>query len=417
VTETPLAPDAQLLALAERAFDPGPPERVAVAVSGGSDSMAALHLMTQAGFWPHAVTVDHGLRAEAGQEAAFVAGVCDRLDVPHVTLRWEHGAIEGNLQDAARVARYRLIAEWATAEGISHVALGHTADDQAETFLMRLARGAGVDGLSGMRGRWDEGRVTFTRPFLSQTRAALRVYLERHGQPWVDDPSNADARFERVRARQVLAQLMPLGITAEVLGGVAGNLSDVRQALEAHCAEVARTITTPALGEVVFDRRGLMAAACEVRRRLLVGALRWVASAPYPPRADKVAALEHAIVTGADKTLAGCRITVSEDTVRVFREARAVRDLVCGTRAVWDNRWVFEGPHEQDLEIRALGAEGLRACTDWRNTGLPRAVLIATPSIWRGHDLISAPIAGFLNGWRAKLVKGRDDFPSSLISR
>ncbi len=417
MTDAALGPDAPLLDIAKYAFGPDRPERVAVAVSGGSDSMAALHLLAQAGHAVLAVTVDHGLRDESAEEARFVAGVCSELGVPHTILRWEHGDVEGNLQDAARTARYRLVADWAVERGISHVALGHTADDQAETFLMRLARGAGVDGLSAMRARWVQDGVTFVRPFLGQSRAALRGYMERRGLAWVEDPSNADPRFERVKARAALAELAPLGITAEVLGGVAGNLSEVRQALELHCAEVARAITVPALGDVVFDRAGLLAAAPEVRRRLLVGALRWVASAHYPPRGEKVAGLEHAIVTGTDRTLAGCRIAVSETQVRVFREAEAVRETVCATDEIWDNRWVFEGPHAEDLRIRALGTEGLRACPDWRETGAPRASLLASPSIWRGDALISAPIAGFVNGWRAKLAKGRDDFPSSLISR
>ncbi len=417
MTDTPLAADASLLQLAEHAFDPDRPERVAVSVSGGSDSMAALHLLARAGHSLQAVTVDHGLRDGSLEEARFVAGVCGDLGVKHTTLRWEHGEVEGNLQDAARTARYGLIADWASGQGISHVALGHTGDDQAETFLMRLARGAGVDGLSGMRDRWTQGGVTFVRPFLARSRADLRAFLKRHRHAWVEDPSNEDLRFERVKARAVLAELAPLGITADVLGGVARNLSEVREALELHCAEVARSISRTETGDVVFDRQGLMAAAPEVRRRLLVGALRWVASAPYPPRAEKVAALEHAIVTAADKTLAGCLITVSDAQVRVFREAEAVRGTVCGTKEVWDRRWRLDGPHAPDLRIRALGEEGLRACPDWRETGMPRVSLLASPSIWRGGVLISAPIAGFVNGWRAKLAKGRDDFPSSLISR
>ena len=121
--------------------------RIGVAVSGGSDSMAALHILAgvaaESGVAIHAATVDHGLRPEAADEARQVAKVCVALAVPHEVLRWEHMEISGNLQDQARQARYRLIAGWARERGLSAVVLGHTLDDQAETFLMRLARSSG----------------------------------------------------------------------------------------------------------------------------------------------------------------------------------------------------------------------------------------------------------------------------------
>ena len=134
------------------------PDRIGVAVSGGSDSLALLHAARAWGVVVEAVTVDHGLRPEAAEEAAYVAEVCRGLGVPHSVLRWEGWDGRGNLQDQARQNRYALIAGWAEARRLRSVALGHTMDDQAETLLMRLAREAGVEGLVVHAARLREGR-------------------------------------------------------------------------------------------------------------------------------------------------------------------------------------------------------------------------------------------------------------------
>ena len=189
--------DAALLQAARNAFLPETPARIGIAVSGGGDSMALLHLMhrraVEGGPPVAAVTVDHGLRPESAAEAAGVAAFCAARGIPHQTLRWQGPSETGNLMDQARRARLRLIAAWAQGAGgpgIGHVVLGHTADDQAESFLMNLGRAAGIDGLSGMRPAWHEQGIHWARPLLGHSRAALRDYLRRHGLPWVDDPSN-----------------------------------------------------------------------------------------------------------------------------------------------------------------------------------------------------------------------------------
>jgi tRNA(Ile)-lysidine synthase len=193
--------------------------------------MAVLHLLALSGWNVRAVTVDHRLRAEAADEAAFVAEVCARLGVHHDTLVWEHEEITGNLMDQARRARYRLMADWARHAGIAKVTLGHTADDQAETFLMALGRGTGLDGLVGMRVSFMREGVEFIRPFLVVTRAELREFLAARNVGWVDDPTNADDRYTRIKARNALQVLEPLGISAERLGETMRNLRMVQEVI------------------------------------------------------------------------------------------------------------------------------------------------------------------------------------------
>lgn len=395
------------------AFGPDPPHRLGVAVSGGSDSMALLVLLHR--LWPdrlHAVTVDHGLRAEAAAEAAEVERHCTSVGIPHVTLHWRDAAGRGNLQDNARRARYGLMAHWALAQGIEQIALGHTQDDQAETVLMQIARRAGVDGLAAMPVRSVRNGITWHRPLLTVARADLRAFLRCEGIGWVDDPGNEDDRFERVKARRALAHLAPLGIDAAALAAVAGNMGRSRTALDAATAALGCDIARTEAGSVVIDRAALATAAPELVRRLLAQALRWVGGGAYAPRQSAQAIVEAAISAGQPATLHGCLVMIGADTVRVAREPAAVATLVTPTDRIWDRRWRLDGPHAPDLRLRALHEDGLAQC-DWRSVGLPRAVLLASPSVWRDDTLIAAPLAGFPAGWHARIVA---DFDMARLS-
>lgn len=176
-----------------------------VAVSGGPDSMAMLTLAAAA--FPdgvHAATVDHRLRADAAAEAAMVAAHCARLAVPHATLVPAQPIAGASIQAAARHARYALLADHARTIPAEALATAHHVDDQAETFLMRAARGSGIAGLAGVRPRTTIGAVTVIRPLLDWRRAELRAIVRRAEVPFVDDPSNLDPAHDRTRFRRLL---------------------------------------------------------------------------------------------------------------------------------------------------------------------------------------------------------------------
>ena len=230
------------------------PACLGVAVSGGSDSLALLYLVAdwtrQSGVELQVATVDHRLRPEAADEARMVAEHCRTLGASHDTLIWEHEDAAGNLQDMARRARYRLLADWADERGVGLILLGHTLDDQAETFLMRLARGSGVDGLSGMaESRVDDG-ITWLRPLLGCTREALRDELRSRGLTWSDDPSNEDEKYSRVRVRKLLSALAPLGLDAEKLADTAARMASAREALEIETRRQAEMIAKVDMGDL-----------------------------------------------------------------------------------------------------------------------------------------------------------------------
>lgn len=359
--------------------------------------MALLHLAVAAGVPVSVATVDHGLRPEAAAEAEGVARVCASLGLPHVTLRW-HWDGAGNLQDRARRGRLSLLSAWAKAQGLSAVALGHTQDDVAETFLMRLARGAGVDGLSAMAARREVEGVTFIRPLLDIPRSDLRDWLQARGAAWVEDPSNGNERFARVRARKALGGLAQAGLAVPVLAAIAAQMAEVRDALDAQAADAAADCAETDRGDVLFDAARFAALAAETRRRLLLAAVVWISSAEYGPRGPDLIRLRDAVAAGRAATLAGVRMTQAKGLIRLTREARAIRDLTAPAGTPWDGRWQVTGGDHKGLTLRALGDEGLRSCPDWRAAGLPRASLIAAPALWRGSELVAAPLAGKSGG-------------------
>jgi len=189
-----------------RAWGTMPEGRIGVAASGGPDSMAMLALAAEA--LPghvEAATVNHGLRPEAADEAALVAGACRSLGVTHATLAPAEPLAPGaDLQARARTLRYGLLGRWAAERGLSGVLTAHHADDQAETFLMRAGRAAGLAGLAGARARTTIGGLLVIRPMLEWRRAELRALVRRRELPFADDPSNRDDRFERTRIRHLL---------------------------------------------------------------------------------------------------------------------------------------------------------------------------------------------------------------------
>ncbi|HEY0214056.1 MAG TPA: tRNA lysidine(34) synthetase TilS [Paenirhodobacter sp.] len=385
------------------ALGPDAPRRIGVGVSGGGDSTALLYLLLAAGFTVEAVTVDHGLRAESLAEAQAVGRVCAGLGVAHTVLHWDGTQAQGNLMDAARRARLRLMGEWARGRGLAAMAIGHTADDQAETFLMRLSRSAGLEGLSGIRSRFQAEGVTWYRPMLAIRRAALRDWLIQREIEWVDDPSNDNERFARVRARKALHALAAAGVTADHIGAVVAHLAAANAALDRVLGPWMAEHVVETGAELVVSAQAFTALDPELRRRFLQTALIWVAATDYGPRAAKLAAF---LAAPRDATLHGCRIRFARGQMVLSREARAVAGLTVAPGQPWDG-WQVTGPTVDGVHIAALGADGLAHCPDWRQSGISRAGLLASPAVWQGENLLAAPLAGLGTGWNAHNLRGR----------
>jgi len=273
------------------------PGRLGIAVSGGADSLALLLLAAAA--YPgrvEAATVDHGLRRGSGDEAAMVADLCTRLDIVHATLA-PAAPIEGNVQSAARTVRYALLENWRAERGLDHLLTAHHLDDQAETVLMRLNRGAGVAGLSGVRAV--NGRVL--RPLLGWRRHELARIVADAGIEAVDDPSNADPRYDRTRMREALAASD--WIDPGPVARSAAALAEAEAALAWTAERLWRERVKEEAGLCLFDPADLPA---ELLRRLTLGILSALDAAPMP-RGDEVTRLLAALSLGATATLGGIK--------------------------------------------------------------------------------------------------------------
>ena len=283
--------------------------RLGVAVSGGPDSLALLALAAAArpGLI-EAATVDHGLRPEAATEAVMVADVCKEVGVRHATLnvRWRDPPATA-IQERARRERYRLLGYWAEERSLDAIVTAHHADDQAETLLMRLARGAGVRGLAGMRARSiaPGTEVRLLRPLLGWRRTELEQVCAVVGLTPVEDPSNGDLRFERVRMRTALAEADWLD--SEAVARSASHLAEADLALD--------WAMRRAWQQAVREKRGLITyrpgdAPGEIRRRIVGRSLRKLATeGDGEPRGAELDHLLKVLAEGGSATLRGvlCR--------------------------------------------------------------------------------------------------------------
>jgi tRNA(Ile)-lysidine synthase len=300
---------------------------VALAVSGGGDSMALMWLATQ---WARqtqqpprltVLTVDHGLRAASGKEAAWVVEQAGKLGLAAEALKWRGDKPATGVQARAREARYDLLTGWCADNGAGALVTAHSLDDQAETFLMRLARGSGVDGLAGMRPS-REGRVAILRPLLGVSRVRLRSTLAAAELTWIDDPGNRDPRYERVRWRKTLARLEQEGLAPAMIALSARRLERARQALEHATSRLENHAVAHEAKHATFRLAAVQGEPEELVVRLL---RRLIMRYGRGGEAPELAALERLSAWICDgvsggRTLAGCRISRRKDAVRISRE-------------------------------------------------------------------------------------------------
>jgi len=398
-----------------------PKGSVGVAISGGSDSVALLRLLCdwgrKHGRKIYAATVNHNLRAEAQTEAEFVANLCKDFGISHSILSWDNWNGQGNLQNAARNARKNLIAAWAQELDLAAVALGHTENDQAETFLLRLARGSGVDGLSCMQKITGEN-PTWVRPLLNVSRESLRGYLSDLGQGWIEDPSNNDMRFDRVKMRNAMPFLAELGLTSERLAATASGLQPARTVLEQVTQEAAHECCEPTkFGTVTIDLNRLQSYPIDIQYRVLSYSMGWVTGAAYRPRFSALKSIYGQLKQEKSQTLAGCYIKIGADKhLIVMREVASMATEVL-KNGYFDGRWLISANENlKGVDIRPLGEKGLMQLKDWKNFDIMRDVLQQTPAAWQDDAVISAPLAGFTGPVEILLKIDTDQFFQGIVS-
>jgi len=379
---------------------------IGLAVSGGGDSIAMMHIVAD---WAKGrrimvATVDHGLRDGSAEEAQTVARTARQLGFSHATLLWQRDTSTGNLMAQARDARLRLLSGWAQRNDLSAVCLGHTADDVAETLVMRLERGSGIDGLAAMAAWRDAFDMRWLRPMLGVGRAALRDWMRAGDIAWIDDPSNDNAQFDRVRIRQTIRTL---GLDVAGLARSAEHIADARAALSDYALLVARDVQFDR-GSLSLPLADLRDAPFEIRRRILVAGCRWVTGADYPPRrATLIHALE-AMMASGKVTLDGVMLSPARGRLRLTREAAAARRTLPWDGQIWDRRWLVTGLCDGQ-HVANLGTDHL-VRLNWRDSGMSRDEAAASPAIWEKDRLIGAPLLKPVPGIAVSPIRGASDF-------
>lgn len=306
-----------------------------IAVSGGPDSTALLVLIAR---WAKrlkrpprilAITVDHGLRPEAAREAAAVKRLALRFGIDHRTLRWRGKKPKTGLQEAARIARYRLLAQAASSAGYEHILTAHTLDDQAETVLFRLARGSGLFGLAGMAYASPlpangDGRLFLVRPLLHVPKSRLVATLRAAQIDYSEDPSNHDPRFTRARLRLLMPELAREGLDARGLARLALRMRRAEATIEFAVAAARAALAPGSWREsdpIVFETAGFAGLPAEVALRLLGRAVAHTGN-EGPVELAKLEVLYDALRQSRGRvrrTLAGALVTLGPDRLTIER--------------------------------------------------------------------------------------------------
>jgi tRNA(Ile)-lysidine synthase len=355
------------------------PARLLVAVSGGSDSIGLLVGLADClselaikDITLSAATIDHGLRPESAGEARTVAALCATLGIAHVIRRWEEEKPKAGISAAAREARYRLLVE--IAEGIDATAIltGHTFDDQRETISMRATRNDGQDspGLAGMapavllhRRRW------LLRPLLLTHRADTRQLLAARGIEWVDDPSNLDLHYERVRMRQRLAGEGEAGPGAS--DSIAADPAEIERAaarrvsLADQAAGLIREHLTIRHGVLAHLAPAGLVGDSAVRRHALAAIASVLGGRPYGPKTESMTRIMAFIDSGLAGRVTAGRVIFDRrrEGLYLHREHRGLLPVTIlpGEDGLWDNRYRIRNAGEIPVTVGTAPADRLRA--------------------------------------------------------
>jgi tRNA(Ile)-lysidine synthase len=382
---------------------------LAVAVSGGPDSLTLAILADR---WARerggeicALTVDHRLRTESGDEIRRLGAWLSARAICHEVLVWTEEKPRTGIQEAARFARYRLLGGWCRDHACLHLLTGHHRDDQIETHLIRRRAHSGPDGLAGMSAIRELADCRLLRPLLGVARDRLVAFLEAEQQPFISDPSNFDPAFERARLRQGDGAPTAFGVSrllgeTRVLGLTRTARMHERNAL------LARYVSFHPAGFAILDPAMMPETSSEVTERLLSAVIASIGGVSYPPRRERVARLREALGNAARRghTLGGCRFIRWRDCMLVTRElARAAPPLRLrpGERMTWDRRFEIMTP-EADREPFTIGYLGFagaprldRRMPQLRRARLPRLLFPVIPAVWDKEGIAAVPHLGF----------------------
>jgi len=410
---------------------------VAVAVSGGADSLALLLLTHQVALQKGgkivALTVDHALRPDSQQEAMQVQKWAQDKGIEHVILTWEGEKPTSRLQEKSREARYHLLTNWCKDNGISTLLLGHHAQDQEETFWMRLSAGSGLEGLGGMKKCIERQGVVVVRPLLDYSKERLQATLLAHNQDWIQDPSNQNQKYFRGRLRPLLEEE---GLSSSRLLKVMGKLQEdadfIRESLRNALQE---TVQAHEGGYLTMNRPQFEKLHPALKTRLISYVMKWFSGAEYPPRVEQVQSVIEKLnwiasplaevrnacprVSGEPPvprfkpgeaiqklskerlnppfTMGGIYWVSRENEILLLREKRAIKETLnleaLEEKILWDQRfWI--NPEIQKIVSRETILSPLGVVPGLKKeikSTLPRSIWPTLPALWEKGNLVAIP--------------------------
>ena len=390
-----------------------PAPRIAVAVSGGGDSVALTLLMDEwakrRGGEIYALTVDHGLRPGSRAEADALHEKLKKRGIRHDILTWAGDKPLANIQERARDARYALLTGACGKQNLTVLAVAHNMEDQIETFWMRLSKGSGLDGLAGMAPSRMMEDIRLIRPLLGFSRADLRQVCRDFGEEWLEDPSNANPQFLRVKLRQFEDLLAFEGLTPARLAQTMQKFEEARAALQYFSDRAAENMLDfQEAGFATLNLEPWKELPADIQRRILSTALMSIAPRDYPPGFEALdqARAEISVADFAGRTLCGCDIFPAKaGTVVICREAAsAAPRTAIGADLIWDGFQVSWHRRESSalsgFEIGILGEEGLATLRQkadiksplfMRLESLPFKARKTLPALWKGQNLVAVP--------------------------
>jgi len=378
-------------------------DRIALAVSGGRDSMALMYLVYR---WKahlalnieiEVLTVNHNLRKAAEDECGFVQKIAKNYGFKHKVLIWEHEHVETSIQEKARKARYQLMLDYVREENIDTILTAHTSDDNIETFIMRLAKGSGLNGLKSINEIRHEDRIQIQRPLLSLSRSLTTEILRSTGNEWVDDPTNDDERFERVKIRNNISLLSSFNISSDNLTKTIQRLARAHESISFFTNLVSEELVELSeLGHANVNFDKLRYYPKEIILRVFAKALTDV-NGGNVSLSSLEAVFAELIKTERSKTLNGCQIIPQKNKYVIVRENRGISpvEIKINERISWDGRFdvYLKSCDKTNIVIDQIGnADDLRKMIDGTTfQSVPNYVLRTLPGGFIKDKLVLLP--------------------------
>ena len=342
-------------------------KKIAVSLSGGADSMCLTFLLDefcrQNNISLLAITIDHKLRAESTLEANKVSKYLKKCNINHIILTWHHNEIKANIQNEARNARYKILCNYCKENDIDNLFVGHTFDDQAETVLLRILRGSGIDGVSGIDALTIMNGVKIIRPLLSFKKNQILDFLKKEGLIWFEDESNKNTKFDRVKIRKLISQLDEDFKFTERLNLLSDNAKRAKSFINSYVVKVfEKHCIVGDLGFISIKQSSFNNLDEEIQLRLINYIIKYVRNEPltYPIRLESLKVVLLNIQKVGDKkfTLSNCEILLHKNSVYFYREPKFIesrKQLFVGDN-LWDKSYQIS-INSEDFEVSKLTKE------------------------------------------------------------